>query len=74
MQDYRLLTNTVGHELKSVWSKKWLWLSIHMTHQQGEAKRLESQQDMVWMVHMHDQDKVELFSVHFPLILTFLEG
>lgn len=37
----RSLTNAVGHQLKSVRSKKWLWLPIYMAHNQGEAKRLE---------------------------------
>lgn len=34
------LTNAVCHELKSVRSKKHLWLSIDVAHQKREAKRL----------------------------------
>lgn len=39
-QQSRFLTNAMGHELKSVRSKKHLWLSTYMTHHQGEAKCL----------------------------------
>lgn len=47
---YRFLTNAVGHELKSVRSKKHLWLSINMTDYHGEAKRLgrDSSKDYIY--------------------------
>lgn len=35
------LTNAVGQQLKSVRSKKHLWLSVNVTHQHGESKCLE---------------------------------
>ena len=35
-----LLTEAVGHELKSVRSKIHLWFSINMTNHGGEAERL----------------------------------
>lgn len=41
MMNYNsFLTNAVGHDLKSVRSKKGLWVSIYMTHQQGKTKSL----------------------------------
>ena len=50
-------TNAVRHQLKTVSAKKHLWLSIHMTNDQGEAKSLQKYQQQFRLVQKHGRWK-----------------
>lgn len=45
------LTDAVGHELESVWSKEHLRLPVDVTHQHREAKRLKESQKEGFFPH-----------------------
>lgn len=43
------LTNAVGHELESVRTEEHLWLSVNVTHEHREAKRLKESQKQFFL-------------------------